>query len=443
MKFKRRFIQELESWLVAAHRKPLIVKGARQVGKTHALRTFAERNFRETFYVNFESNVKARELFEKDLDPKRIVRDLCFLLDKQIDIKKDLVIFDEVQLAPNGITSLKYFNEDLSELAICAAGSLIGLNLGADSFPVGNVDILTVYPFTFFEFLDAVGASLLLDYLAALRAGEAPSTIPHQKIFEYLKQYFVCGGMPAIVACFVEHKEDLFRATKLVREQQLTLIETYLNDFAKHCGKTNALHIERVFRAVPAQMTSQIDSKAQRFQFKEVVPGIAQYAPLASAFGWLVNAGLVLNVPILQKPIPPLKSRIKEGHFKLYMHDVGLLGALADIKVEGILSYDFSNFKGYFAENFVAQELLANKAGSIFCWKEGTSEIEFLLDRGAYALPIEVKSGNFKQAKSLRTYVERYNPNEAFLLTGSTGENYQLKSVKTLPMYLASQVAAH
>jgi len=444
MEFERRlFVEQLKNWKLSPHRKPLIVRGARQVGKTYIVKKFAATHFKRTHYVNFEQNKRARELFAEDLAPKRILRDISFLLDTPIDPANDLVIFDEVQLAPQGITSLKYFYEDLPQCAICAAGSLIGLNLAGDSFPVGKVDMLTLYPMTFEEFLEALGNKLLLEYIHEHPTKRIISEAAHKKLFDYLTQYFVCGGMPAVVKMFAEYQDDLYQATKVVREQQLVLIDTYLSDFAKHCGKANALHIERVFRAVPSQMAGSPDSKAPRFQFKDVVPGISQYAPLASALDWLGRAGLILRVPILDKPIPPLAPRVKESRFKLYLHDVGLLGALADVKVEGILKFNFSNFKGYFAENFVAQELMACNARSLYCWKEGGAEVEFVLDRGSYGLPIEVKSGNFKQAKSLRVYLERYNPKEAIMLTGYAAATTPIAGVKVYPLYLAGRFAGY
>ncbi len=441
MKITRSLMQELHQWFDRPNRKPLILKGARQVGKTHLLKEFGASRFERTHYVNFELTPKARGLFEGDLDPKRIIRDISFLLGHEVVPGRDLLLLDELQLAPLGITSLKYFCEELPNLAVCAAGSLIGLNLGENSFPVGKVEIKTLYPLTFFEFLSATRNELVWKYITGLVAGEPQSELAHEKAFTCLKQFFVCGGMPAIVRLFAENIETEFEMYRRIREEQIAIVEAYMNDFAKHCGKTNSLHLERVFRAIPSQMANQVDSKAHRFKFKDVVPGIAQYAPLASAFDWLVGAGLALRVPIIKSAIPPLNPRVKEGFSKFYLHDVGLLGALADIAVDGILNFDFSNFKGYFAENFVAQELIAKDIRSLYCWREGSSEVEFILDKGSFALPIEVKSGNFRHAKSLRVFMERYNPKKGVMLVGESRGEYSQNRVTVLPIYCAGLIS--
>lgn len=255
----------------------------RQIGKTYLLKEWGKKQFQAVHTLNFETTEAAAKIFEGDLKPNRILKEISFLLGTRIDINKDLLFLDEIQACPRALTSLKYFNEDLPALAVVAAGSLLGVYLGPVSFPVGKVDILPMYPMSFEEFLTALGEDLLIELL---RNWKFPEPIPqsaHQRLWERLTWYMVVGGLPEVVQTFCEHQDDLYVACTKARERQKQLLLAYYADFAKHAGQENAMHIERVWRAVPSQLALSQSSSAKRFQFTGVVAGIDRYQKLSGA----------------------------------------------------------------------------------------------------------------------------------------------------------------
>ena len=354
---KRSFFKNLIAWKKKENRKPLIIKGVRQVGKTYLLKEFG-KGFSAFHYVNFEKDPDLLKIFEKNLDPKRIIEGLEFYLDGSIDIRKDLVIFDEIQACPKALTSLKYFYEELPELYLCAAGSLLGIHLSPTSFPVGKVDLLTMRPLSFEEFLMAIedrrGLKALKDYA---NDKEVPE-VAHDHLWERLKHYFIVGGMPEAVLIFSQRKENLYQAFSEVRKKQSDLVLAYYADMAKHSGKVNALHIERVFKSVPNQLQKAHDGSSSKFKFKGVIPGVSHYNRLMGAIDWLEAAGLVFKVSIVNSGKLPFKAYTKENTFKLLLFDIGILGSMSGLSPQVILDYDYGSFKGFFAENFVAQEFI-------------------------------------------------------------------------------------
>ena len=408
---KRFILQQLKQWKQKKDRKPLILKGVRQTGKTYVLKEFGKNDFPAFHYLNFEHNKKASELFKENYDPKRIVNELRFLLDKAIDIENDLLIFDEIQECPSALTSLKYFSEQLPELAVCCAGSLLGLHLGDASFPVGKVDLLHMHPMCFAEFLEAQGDLKSLHALNHLTSSHTIPNIIHDHVWRQFKIYLITGGLPEVVHTFLENKEDLHNALTLARKKQTELIYGYYADIAKHSGKVNAMHIDRVWRAIPSQLAHSQDGSAKRFQFKGIVPGIDRYQRLATVFDWLIAAELVIKVSVLEHIELPLTAYTDESRFKLYLFDIGILGALADLPPTAILDYDYGTYKGYIAENFVAQEFVAQGMMNLYSWQDGRSEIEFLYLDHSNIMPIEVKSGWSNTAsQSLNKYAEKYHP---------------------------------
>jgi predicted AAA+ superfamily ATPase len=404
---KRQIPTFFQSWKDAQSRKPLILKGARQVGKTTLLKSWGTQAFAACHYFNFERDRSLHKLFEESSDPEKIIGSLSLASQRAIQVDRDLILFDEIQECPKALTSLKYFSEDKPHAYIACAGSLIGITLAAESFPVGKVEIHALYPLSFREFLVGIGrADLEKEIFSDSPVGRLAFTLEKAQIF--FKHYLVTGGLPEIVQTYIDlaGQTDFERFTQ-VREKQKDLIETYENDMAKHAGKLNSMHIRRVWQDIPKQL-SKLNSK---FQFRNVIPGKRSYADLSGPIDWLNQAGLVLSSYIVNETQVPLKSFIQHNQFRLYSFDVGILGALADFPPAAILEVEKGDmiFKGHFLENFVAQTL-HHYGYSLQTWMQYSSEIEFLIQtaRGEI-VPIEVKSRRNSKAKSLKVFLER-NP---------------------------------
>ncbi len=435
---KRKMMARLLEWKGNGRRKPLLIKGVRQVGKTYLLKEFGKLHWPNYHYFNFEKEPNLAKIFESDLVPERIVRELSFYRNTPIRIGEDLVIFDEIQQAPQALTSLKYFAEDCPDLHLCGAGSLLGLHLNPTSFPVGKVTFETLRPMSFEEFLMA-GDDKSLKILKSLSSKDSIPEIVHEHLWEQLKRYFVVGGLPEVVAAYYENKNDLFEAFSIVRKKQDDLLNAYYADIAKHSGKVNAMHIDRVFRSVPSQLSQAHDDSVARFKFKGVVPGLTHYDRLAGAIDWLEATGLVIKVQIVNTGLLPFQGYTKENFFKLLLFDVGILGNMSGLSPKTILDSDYGSYKGFFAENFVAQELLAHGRDHLFSWQEHRAEVEFLLEILGEVIPIEVKSGSVTKAKSLNAFVEKYHPPFQVIFSGRPFHIGREKGVHYYPLYLAGQ----
>lgn len=433
---KRDLTEALNDWQSSSNRKPLIIRGARQVGKTHILKEFGGAAFPRCHYVNFEADERPGRIFEPDLKPRRILDELQFYLDRLIDSRQDLVIFDEIQRCPKALTSLKYFSEEMPELALCAAGSLLGVTLHLDSFPVGKVQFLDMYPFSFTEFLDGVGKEQLAELIRKHDLAQPFPQMAHEQLWEFWKRYLIVGGLPEAVNRYREGQENLYEAVQAIRKVQRDLLDAYLADIAKHCGKTNALHIERLWRNVPAQLAQTQNGSAGKFKFREGIPGIRGYERLSAPLNWLEGANLLIRVPIIDTVGIPLSGYAKENRFKLYFFDVGLLGAMSGIAPATFLNYDFGSYQGYVAENFVAQELRAAGERTFYCWQGRTAEVEFLLEKEGEIVPMEVKSGWVTQSKSLKIFTDRYHPSKTYILSANNVNHSDIRHY--LPLYMAS-----
>lgn len=436
---KRHLLQKLQVWYANPKRKPLVLYGVRQCGKTYILRTFGKDFFRRYHYFNFEKQVDLSAIFEKNLEPGRILLELEYVAGEKIDIEQDLVIFDEIQACSQALTSLKYFNEELPQLAICSAGSLLGLSLNNTSFPVGKVNLLNMYPLSFSEFLLAIGESQLYELLQNCNAHTKIPLMGHQQLWTKMLWYWVTGGLPEVINVFNEQKENLFTAFQAVREKQNELLRTYYADIAKHSGKVNALHIDRVWQATPAQLARTQEGAANKFKFKDIIPGIDRYHRLANAIDWLMAANLIIKVPIVNSAEVPLSAYTQESAFKLFMFDTGLLGAMSDLSIKSILDHDYGTYKGFFAENFVAQELLAAGYAHLFCWQRERAEVEFLVTTEEGVIPIEVKSGWITRAKSLEQIVNRYQLPYAVIMSGHELKIDSNHKRHYYPLYLAGR----
>lgn len=441
MNMNRKIVKSLKLWKEKKDRKPLILLGARQVGKTYTLQDFANNFFQKSLYINFEKDKTLDKVFDKDLDPKRILNELQIYLNKEINIHKDLLIFDEIQECAKALTSLKYFSEELPDLAICSCGSLLGIKLSEGSFPVGKVEIINMYPMSFFEFLEAMHEEKLLKYLNEWEPKEKLSDTIHGKTWDLFKEYLITGGLPESVLTYEKFKNKKAEALIKVREIQGNLIRTHLADIAKHSGKQNSMHIERVWSSIPSQLAREQDASSTRYRFKGVFPNIRGYSRLAGSIDWLEASGLILKVLILNSGNLPLKSYTEENYFKLYVYDVGMLGALSDLAPKVILDYEYGTYKGYFAENFVAQEFVSTigTANKLYAWKEAKSEIEFVRDIDGSIIPIEVKSGWNTRSRSLQVFMEKYKPNYGIIFSANNfGLNVKNK-IHKYPVYLASR----
>lgn len=437
---KRKLLDNLVEWKNSRNRKPILLKGARQVGKSYLLEEFGKNYFNNVHVFNFEKDNELHSLFEKNLDPQRIITELSFYSETKIDIENDIVIFDEIQECPKAITSLKYFCEDLKTLCLCAAGSLLGVKLSSESFPVGKVDIFSLYPMSFEEFLWALDTPMLLEaYNAASSGRDIPDTA-HNKLLEKLYYYFICGGLPEAVKALISELGRAIPSPKICRKIQENLIQMYISDFAKHSGKTNSMHIVSVFENIPSQLAGYHDLNTKRFRFKGVIPGKKGYNDLMGPIAWLDHAGLILKIKICNRSEIPLEAFTSQNIFKCYLFDIGILGAMLGLNRQDILNQDYGITKGYFAENFVAQELTAAGVRKLYSWIERNSEMEFLLQREEKIIPIEVKAGSRTQVKSLKQYILKYSPVHSKILSLNKLSFNKEKNIKYIPLYLAGKL---
>lgn len=436
---RRSLYQKLLEWKTQSQRKPLLLKGARQVGKTFLLKSFGELEFKNHFHFDFIKEPSLNEVFEDSLKPSEIIQQLNIRYELNIDLSKDLIIFDEIQACPKAVTALKYFCEDCPQAYVVGSGSFLGISLTQNPYPVGKVQTEMLYPMNFFEFLEGLAQDDLKQFLIkGFQKKRIPPAI-HAKVFEYLKYYFITGGLPEVVQTFKkQYQQNLNLAFESVRTLQDELIRNYRNDMAKHSGKVNAVKIQSVFDHVPLQLARE-NKNAPKFVFKGVLPNNSNYRNLEDPITWLVKAGLIYKVLICKKATPPLKAYSDENKFKLYLFDVGLLGAMTDLKSKDIYSYDYGSYKGFFAENFFLQEFYSYFQKDIYSWNEGTSEIEFLTDLQEGITPIEVKAGINTKAKSLKVFIQKYQPHKSYLFSLERLERHD-QGLNYVPLYLVSQI---
>lgn len=398
---ERTVYHKLLAWKDASDRKPLILLGARQVGKTYILKELGYREFQNLVYVNCHNNTFADTLF-RDFDIQRIVHAIEINYEVKIEPGRTLLFFDEIQEVPDGIASLKYFCENLRSLHVVAAGSLLGLALGEDeSFPVGKVNTIKMYPMTFTEFLLALNRPQLRD--AILSADWPLLHTLHHLLIEMLRQYYFVGGMPEAVSKWAETSDP-----KAVRQVQNDILQTYYFDFGKH-GKTMIHRIRQVWDCIPAQLAKE----NKKFIFGAIKKG-ARATDYEAAIQWLVDAGLIYKVHRVSTPRYPLKFYKDNDAFKIYLLDCGLLALLSDSRPQDMLLGDnaFTEFKGAYTENYYLQELVGiGDIPSYYYSKDNSKlEIEFLAQYDGQVFPCEVKAEENVKAKSLRTFVTNEFP---------------------------------
>jgi len=428
----RSAIDRLEKWKNSQSRKPMVVYGARQVGKTWLMKEFGAKNFDSTAYITFDLDSLYKNIFEKDFSVPRIIHELSVATG--VNITPDtLIIFDEIQECPRALTSLKYFSDNAPEYQIIAAGSLLGvMTLEGTGFPVGKIEMMTIYPMSFFEFLEAVEPR----YMQIIKPLElsAISTF-HDAITVLLKQYFYTGGMPAVVDKYRETR-DFGEARKLQR----MILDAYYADFAKHIPSSVIARTRDIWDSVP----TQLGRENKRFLYSGMKEG-SRGRDYETALNWLVNTNLVLKQYRVSLPNMPLMGYKEPAIFKLFMNDIGLLSARAGLDIKLYIEDNvktFSHYKGALAEQFVLQELIAtNDSLPIFYWAadKNTAEIEFVIQYNNQIIPIEVKSGTNVSSKSLNAYINTFAPARA---VRASLKNYAVTDkLYSIPLYLTGALA--
>lgn len=396
-------LEKLVEWKTKKSSKPLIIKGARQVGKTWLMKEFGQLYFEQTIYINFEQNNRMKLLFEGDFNIKRIIEGIEIYIGYKIDAEKSLLIFDEIQEVPRALNSLKYFNEDAPEYRIICAGSLLGVTLHQESaFPVGKVEFLDLYPLSFLEFLNAYGFN---QFKLLLTNGDYEmANVFNQDYINLLKQYFIVGGLPEVVVNFVENQNY-----NEVREIQNRILRSYEQDFSKHAPNDIVPRIRMMWNSIPSQLAKEN---------KKYIYGLIKQGSRAKDFElalmWLIDSGLVHKISRVNTINLPLKAYEDLKAFKLYILDVGLLSCMVNLDPDVILDSNnlFVEFKGSLSEQYVLQQLIGKKNIDIFYWSSdtGSAEVDFVLDTGKSIIPLEVKAEQNLKSKSLRMYYEKFNP---------------------------------
>lgn len=424
----RKIMQFLEEWRQSPHRKPLILQGARQVGKTYSLLAFGRTHYENVAYFNFETNSKLNATFDEDISPAYLIPILSHIAGQTIVREKTLIIFDEVQLCERALTSLKYFCEDAPDYHIVVAGSLLGVavNRTQFSFPVGKVDIKTMYPMDMEEFMLALGEDDLVERIKECFQNDAPlPSALHDKAMLLYRQYLVVGGMPECVLQFAQTKDYI-----LVRHTQDTILTSYLNDMSKY----NTANEIKKTRLTYDNITVQLSKKNTRFQYKLIKKG-GRASEFENAIEWLTLSGIVSQVYRVEQIKKPLENYRDIDAFKIYVSDLGLLCAKKDLAADDILYMveELSDFKGGMAENYVNTQLMMNGYRTYYWESERGAEIDFIIQRDGQLIPIEVKSADNTKAKSLKVYIETYKPAYAIKISA---RNFGFEDgKKTVPLY--------
>lgn len=427
-------MQKLAEWKEKNGRKPLIIRGARQVGKTWIMKEFGKRYFEQVAYVNFDSNVRMQQVFEGELDIERIILALSIETGVSIKAENTLLIFDEVQEVPKALTSLKYFYENAPEYAIVAAGSLLGVALHrGTSFPVGKVDFMDLYPLSFQEFLCALGE----EQFATMLKGKDTDmvTMFKSKYIDRLREYYYVGGMPEVVNAYVTSK-DFNR----VREIQKNLLNYYQQDFSKHAEINLVPRLNLVWNSIPMQLAKE----NKKYIYGQVREG-ARAKDFELAIQWLLDCGLIHKVNRVKKPALPLKAYLDLDAFKIFLLDIGLLIAMTDLDAKVIIEGNriFTEFKGALTEQFVLQQLIAEVGTEPYYYSTPNSkgEIDFLIQGKTTIIPLEVKAEENLKAKSLKAFCDKYNPKYA--IRTSMSDYREQDWMKNIPLYNIGRIGEY
>ncbi len=424
---KRNALERLKEWKNSEDRKPMVLRGARQVGKTWLMKEFGKTCYQSMAYFNFDEDDSLKSIFEVNKNPKRIIELLSLIWGEKILPQKTLIVFDEIQECPDALNSLKYFKENANEYHIIAAGSLLGTLLAQPkSYPVGMVNLLDIFPLTFDEFLDATDSGLYSYYMSVEKGMQIEETF-HTRLLEAYNYYLIIGGMPECVASWIQHK-DPAKIAKIQRE----LIEIYENDFSKHNGKVNSGRILMVFRSI----VSQLAKPNEKFMYGAVREG-GRARDFEEAIEWLVSAGMLNRVYNVSKTEHPLSAFDKLDSFKLFVFDTGLLKTMAGIDNSAILLKSDYQFKGQLTENFVLQQLRGLFAVEPRYYSDKNCEIDFLLQFGVDVIPVETKGGEDKSATSFKKYIKEKMPPYAIRYSK---RGYRTDgAITNIPLYLVGR----
>ena len=422
---KRNALKALMQWKSSEDRKPMVLKGARQVGKTWLMKEFGRTAYDSFVYFNFDEEDELKSIFEVNKNPQRIVELLSLIAGEKILPERTLIIFDEIQECPSALNTLKYFKEKANDYHVIAAGSLLGTLLATPkSYPVGMVNLLDIYPLTFDEFLDATDP-ILYTYYESIQKEQQIEEIFHNRLLEAYNNYLIIGGMPECVSSWVKYKDPA-----KIREIQRELIEVYENDFSKHNGKVNSGRILMVFRSIVSQMAKP----NEKFIYGAVREG-ARARDFEEAIEWLVSAGMLNRVYNVGKMEHPLTAFDKLDQFKLFLFDTGLLKYMAGIDNSAILLKTDYQFKGPLTENYVLQQLRGQFEVEPRYYADKNSEIDFVLQYGTDIIPVEAKGGEDKSAPSFKRYITQNQPKYA--LRFSRRGYRKDGAITNLPLYLA------
>lgn len=425
---KRNSIDELIKWKNDEERKPMVLRGARQVGKTWLMKEFGQNYYERYVYFNFDEEDEFKSIFETNKNPQRIVELLSMISGEKILPQKTLIIFDEIQECPAALNSLKYFKEKANDFHVIAAGSLLGTLLAQPkSYPVGMVNLLDITPLTFDEFLAAIDAPLYTYYQSIIKEQQIEEFF-HNRLMEAYNNYLIIGGMPECIASWVKHKDPM-RVAQIQKE----LVQIYENDFSKHNGKVNSGRILMVFRSI----VTQLAKANEKFMYGAVREG-GRARDFEEAIEWLVSAGMLNRVYNVSKLEHPLSAFEKLDQFKLFVFDTGLLKYMAGIDNSAILLKTDYQFKGPLTENFVLQQLCGQYEVAPHYYSERSGEIDFVIQHGTSIIPVESKGGEDKSAPAFKKYVSEYQPEYAvrFSKRGYRKDGY----ITNMPLYLARKM---
>lgn len=429
---KRDIIDKLIRWKDSKRRKPLILTGVRQCGKTYSLKEFGKHYFEDVCYINFEESSQLASIFEYDFDVNRIIKEIEFHSGQKILAGRTLLIFDEIQECPKAITSLKYFCENLKELHLVCAGSLLGVALKQEniSFPVGKVNRMQMYPMSFKEFLMAVGHEKYIDLFSAWTVDRVIPDLYEVPMKKLLREYYYVGGMPEAVKEFVE-TGDLEEVAEIQKE----ILSDYADDFSKHAPITEIEKIRMLWDSVPKQLAKENN----KFIFSHVKEGKRSHE-LEAALQWLRNAGLIYQLELVHNAEIPISANADATYFKVYMSDIGLLGRRLGLSYNDFQNMDdvVGTFKGAIVENYVLNELLALEKEPYFWKSANTAEVDFIYESDGEVYPVEVKAATNTQAKSYKNFCRKYHVQKGYKMSLKNIASNEIEGTKTisLPLYL-------
>jgi len=426
----RKILEELISWKDSTRRKPLVLKGARQVGKTWLMKELASKAYNDSVYISFDKDADAVKIFNGTKDPKLILERLSLIRNKMVLPEKTLIILDEIQECPNALGSLKYFNEEANEYHVITAGSLLGTYLAKPaSYPVGKVNLMNIYPLSFEEYLAAADDGMY-QYYIDIKSGKDYVAAFHNKMTEHYKKYLIIGGMPECVQSWVNNEDP--QEISAIQEE---IISFYENDFTKHSDRIGSGRILQVFRSIVPQLAKENNEK---FMYAAIAKS-ARAKDFEDAIEWLISSGIAYRILNISKPEYPLKAYEILNYFKLFLLDVGLIKHLAGLTNKSILLSDSFQFKGQLTENYVLEQLmpLLDNAPNFYAFAQ-EREIDFILQHNESIIPLEVKSGETKKAVSFKSYIYKHNPEIAVRF--GTKEYLKNGAITNIPLYFVGKI---